>query len=469
MPRMKAFPHSYSWFRVGLFHAFRCIALLVLLCVGMSAGAQTQSPVHIIDVMVLYTAQAKVAAGKGSTIVKEVEQAAREANHVFESSRVNARIRLVRILPVAYTESGSVATDINRLQNPADGFLDQVHALRDRHAADLVCLITETGDDWFFYGLQGPAATNGFSVVRRPYLASDFSSFAVALSFNFGCQVERAFADSEAAFPYAYGYTFETTNGLFSTVEAFTAPRLLFFSNPEIFIDGVPAGNVEEANNALALNQTAPTVSMHRGSTNQTLPPTVRITAPADGASLRHGTAIKLTAAASDPDGKIKRVDFFDGGRWIGSSGGSVAVAPWRNATLGYHSLTAMATDVKGGTSFSESINVEVRYQNDSFSNPNRISGTKATVRADNTLATAEPGEPAHAGVAANHSLWWTWTAPKDAVMAVNTRGSAINTTLAVYQGEERSDRVDGKFVLLLPVGGPVSRPGGLHLSHCGG
>ncbi len=57
------------------------------------------------------------------------------------------------------------------------------------------------------------------------------------------------------------------------------------------------------------------------------------------------------------------------------------------------------------------------------------------SVLTDNVGATAEAGEPAHAGSAAAHSLWWQITPPVGASVTLSTAGSGIDTVLAVYTG----------------------------------
>ncbi|PJN92790.1 hypothetical protein CNY89_26555, partial [Amaricoccus sp. HAR-UPW-R2A-40] len=43
----------------------------------------------------------------------------------------------------------------------------------------------------------------------------------------------------------------------------------------------------------------------------ENLPPESTLTAPADGAHFKVGAAIRAEATASDPEGKIARVDFY--------------------------------------------------------------------------------------------------------------------------------------------------------------
>jgi hypothetical protein len=63
---------------------------------------------------------------------------------------------------------------------------------------------------------------------------------------------------------------------------------------------------------------------------------------------------------------------------------------------------------------------------------PLPLSGSELT---DNIGATAEAGEPAHAGSAAAHSLWWQITPPVSATVTLSTAGSGIDTVLGVYTG----------------------------------
>jgi hypothetical protein len=72
---------------------------------------------------------------------------------------------------------------------------------------------------------------------------------------------------------------------------------------------------------------------------------------------------------------------------------------------------------------------------NDSFAYSDTLVGSEHFVVADNTGATAEPGEPNHAGNAAGNSLWWSWTAPASGHVTVDTAGSMFHPLLAVYTG----------------------------------
>jgi subtilisin family serine protease len=72
---------------------------------------------------------------------------------------------------------------------------------------------------------------------------------------------------------------------------------------------------------------------------------------------------------------------------------------------------------------------------NDDFADRAPITGINRTVRGSNFGATREGAEPFHCGGAGSASVWWTWTAPSNMVVAVSTAGSTYDTLLAVYTG----------------------------------
>jgi uncharacterized protein (TIGR03118 family) len=89
------------------------------------------------------------------------------------------------------------------------------------------------------------------------------------------------------------------------------------------------------------------------------VPPVVSITSPADGATFISPANVTIQATASDKDGTVTKVEFFDGT----SSLGSVTTAPYaKTVTLyaGTHALTAAATDNGGSTTTSAAVTVTV-------------------------------------------------------------------------------------------------------------
>ena len=72
----------------------------------------------------------------------------------------------------------------------------------------------------------------------------------------------------------------------------------------------------------------------------------------------------------------------------------------------------------------------------DSLANATGVGGIFVRSQGTNQFASAEPGEPVHAGTAAGASIWWSWTAPISGTVTIDTFGSAIDTVLSVYLGD---------------------------------
>jgi hypothetical protein len=71
----------------------------------------------------------------------------------------------------------------------------------------------------------------------------------------------------------------------------------------------------------------------------------------------------------------------------------------------------------------------------DSLSNAIPFCDTSAFAIGSNTDATAEPGEPQHAGVGGGHSLWWNWIAPASGSVSLHDISGDFDSVLAVYTG----------------------------------
>lgn len=71
---------------------------------------------------------------------------------------------------------------------------------------------------------------------------------------------------------------------------------------------------------------------------------------------------------------------------------------------------------------------------NDNFVNRQTLSSLGA-VNGNSACATAEAGELGHSQPAAHESVWYSWTAPSNGTLVLETTGSSFDTTLAVYTG----------------------------------
>ena len=250
----------------------------------------------IVDLLVVYTSTAKTQEGGQGAMEALIALGVDSANQAYSNSQIAMQLRLVHTAEVAYTESGSIDADLTRLRSTTDGIMDQVHQLRDQHKADLVALIVDNGGG--FCGIayvmtNGPRAgfaSSAFSVTARDCLANN--TLAHEMGHNMGNAHDRA-TGGTGVFAYSYGYRDEV--GRFRTVMAYacptvSCPRVKYFSNPNIRINGRPAGidhaidPTNSADNARSMNDVRQIVAAWRTGTADVTPPVaptnLRVIAP---------------------------------------------------------------------------------------------------------------------------------------------------------------------------------------------
>ncbi|MBC7485254.1 MAG: RICIN domain-containing protein [Cytophagaceae bacterium] len=89
-------------------------------------------------------------------------------------------------------------------------------------------------------------------------------------------------------------------------------------------------------------------------------PPTVSITSPANNATYVGNATINFTATASDTDGSVSKVEYYNGASLIGSATIFPYAMSWTNVGVGTYTITAKATDNLGVVTTSAAISVIV-------------------------------------------------------------------------------------------------------------
>ncbi|HWF18033.1 MAG TPA: Ig-like domain-containing protein [Verrucomicrobiae bacterium] len=93
------------------------------------------------------------------------------------------------------------------------------------------------------------------------------------------------------------------------------------------------------------------------------VPPTIAITSPTNGASFAAPGIVSITASASDSDGSVTNVAFFDGATFLGQTNNTPYTVT-ASLAAGSHALTAVATDNAGLSTTSAIVNVTVSAAN---------------------------------------------------------------------------------------------------------
>jgi len=101
------------------------------------------------------------------------------------------------------------------------------------------------------------------------------------------------------------------------------------------------------------------TVTVQAGTTTNK-PPTVTLTSPASGSTATAPASLTLSATASDPEGRLARVEFYSGTTLLNSDTSAPYSFTWSSVPAGNYSIKAVAYDADGGSASSTVATVSV-------------------------------------------------------------------------------------------------------------
>ena len=134
----------------------------------------------------------------------------------------------------------------------------------------------------------------------------------------------------------------------------------------QFFWTGVPAGTyvlTAVATDNLGASTTSGTVTI-----TVTVPvnvlPTVSLASPVNNSTYTAPATVTLGAAASDADGTISKVDFYNGATLLGTDATSPYQFTWSSVAVGTYTLTAKATDNLGAVTTSSIVSITVTAAN---------------------------------------------------------------------------------------------------------
>jgi hypothetical protein len=275
----------------------------------------------VIDLMVVYTPNARTGAGGTTAIENTITMAVDWTNTTYANSGVLHQLNLVHMAEVTYTDSGSLSTDRNRLQNPSDGFMDEVHGWRNTNLADVVTLIVEDPGCGIAYIMNPVSPTFesfAFNVTKRSCAVSNYS-FGHEIGHIMSARHDW-FVDPTNNGPFTFNHGYVHPGDQWRTVMAYSndcggCTRLGYWSNPGVLYNsdpmGIPEGQPFAADNHLTLNTTAFTVANFRQSmgggtptpipTNTPTPTPTATTVPPTNTATVTATATPTATATNTP------------------------------------------------------------------------------------------------------------------------------------------------------------------------
>jgi len=271
---------------------------------NLSALASTLTDIITIDLMIVYTEAAEEwADGSGfGSINAVIAEAMNLSQDALDNSNVFIELRLVHVHKTDYDETQlnpqSGMTHLRRLtaskdHNPFgeefEGYMEEVHELRDQYGADLVALFaSEPGTGGTGWLLTVPLGSSGygFSINRVQQIGNSYTLIH-EIGHNLGNAHARDQASQPAGlvgglFEYSTGYRWSGSTGNYTTVMGYTEgvfTSIPHFSNPYVSWDGDPTGTYLEqhgpSDNARSMRELKAVIAHYR--TTMVDPPAISV------------------------------------------------------------------------------------------------------------------------------------------------------------------------------------------------
>jgi hypothetical protein len=212
----------------------------------------------VIDVIVAYT---KKAASYYADVKRElVELAIEEANESFRMSSLgHVKLRLVHAYETNYVEDdGEHFQHVWRFADKGDGYMDEIHGLRDKYRADVAVLVVDDASGCGLATRVYADAEEAFVVVHHECAATSYS-VAHEIGHIIGARHDLSMDKNMLPFAYGHGYVNGTKWRDIMSYKASCngCPRLPVWSNPKVLIKGEPAGTPQLDNARVIAEQAA--------------------------------------------------------------------------------------------------------------------------------------------------------------------------------------------------------------------
>jgi hypothetical protein len=279
----------------------------LLKSVQASCGPEAYSNVNApatISVLVVYTPAAANSsyASSHSGINNVISTMIALGNTCMSHSQTGITLTLAHSAQVSYTETLDMSTSLSRLQNPSDGYMDNVHALRRQYNADLVQLISIDNNSGGL-GYLSPDTEGsyeyGFSVVYVTQVADSYPCSVHELGHNMGLGhgAQQTSVTATGIFSYSQGWTWtgnqtnQYGNKRYASVMSYSgnyyADGLIpaytsYFSNPNVSYLGGVTGNATRADAARSLREMKHVIAYYsdRGANLPAIPTNIVVSNP---------------------------------------------------------------------------------------------------------------------------------------------------------------------------------------------
>ncbi len=223
----------------------------------LTPGLNSTTPV-VITVLFVYS---KAVASLYENIDNDlIALAVQQSNESFRLSKIgNVRLEVAGTYQSDYEEGdANLYNHLWRLADKGDGYLDEIHKIRDDKKADVVVMLVTSNSGCGLATRVGAYEDEAFAVVNHQCATATFS-VAHEIGHLIGARHDRSLDNSTQPFPYGHGYVNQEK---WRTMMAYKSacngcPRLPIWSNPDVVVAEEPAGDAMTNNARVIADQAA--------------------------------------------------------------------------------------------------------------------------------------------------------------------------------------------------------------------
>lgn len=462
-------------------------------------------PSSTFDLLAVYTKELRESYGGQAQVEAAIALLVAATNRSYTDSQIDVVCNLVGTLEDAYVESKFSNTDLFRLANTTDGFMDNAHTVRESLGADFVCLFVNGFDvGGLAYVASFPNNPAGASTYSVNLLRNAESILPHELGHNMTLLHDRENAGT-AQFEFGYGWRFTAMGTQYRDMMAYSpGQQILQFANPRVLYRGAPTGDRDRADGARVIQTTAPYFTAVRPNRNIPIPANDNFA----NAIVLTGSPVSTTGENTNGSRENNEPEHQGSPftyttinsvwwKWTAPATGEVrvstagsafdtALAIYTGTLLNTLVRVAAGTDVSptdptsvavfqavAGTEYKiavdgrngsrglirlalEQTSVATPITNDNFASALELTGSSGTVEGHNLTATFQAGEPNYfTGRSDFPSVWYSFTPPSNGVITFDTLGTTFSHRFTTYTGTALGSLRD---LVRMQFGNPVAR-----------
>lgn len=284
----------------------------------------------VIDTMVVYSDNVVTSAGSEANVKNIAAQGMALANDAHITTNTGMYINLIHTARLTgYTDSGSPDTDLPRVTNLSDGYIDIVHTWRDNCGADFVHMMHSVGGGTGWrpnFASTGPGRPDlSFSVTGWSSFASYTPTHEMGHNMNLdhskfqadvpGSPIAPTGTDAAGWHWHPGGNTALSGNCSVMSYTTYSGEaghvRTGLFSDPNIIHNGQPAGDITDANAARVLRAYKNIYAGYR--TRPLAANSILVESPNGGEVMSRGETVQIRWNSNAVAGSIK-IDLYKGG-----------------------------------------------------------------------------------------------------------------------------------------------------------